>query len=123
MRPNGPLDDAAIGARLRASREEKRILLAQAASAIGLTESMMSLLERGLRPISPLYLMKLSRLYEKPIGYLLVGWSEGPDNLYALAGALRDDQRDHVLAFAAWLYYTNQVPRIRWRAIAPDGEW
>lgn len=63
------IDLIALGKRLAAARENAGLSQEQAAAAIGVPRSALSLIESGTRSLSTLELAGLARLYNRPIAY------------------------------------------------------
>lgn len=74
-----PLDLAAIGRKLAAARENSGISQEQAAKAIGIPRSALSLIETGDRTLSTLELAGLAKLYGRPMVDFLQE-EEGPQS-------------------------------------------
>lgn len=70
------IDLTALGKRLAGARENAGLSQEQAAAAIGIPRSALSLIESGSRGLSTLELAGLAKLYNRPIGYF---FEPGPE--------------------------------------------
>ncbi|RYG88485.1 MAG: XRE family transcriptional regulator [Alphaproteobacteria bacterium] len=98
----------AIGDRLRKAREYVELKQEQAAEAVGLSRSALSLVENGRRKVDAVELGKFARLYGQSIDFLSgdAEPQEVPDSIGALARAateLSTDDRAELLRFAEFL--------------------
>ena len=101
-----------IGDRLRQAREYLELSQEEAAEAVGLSRSAMSLVENGRRKVDAVELARFAKLYRQSIESL-TGVAETPplpENVQALARAattLSSDDRDELLRFAQFLQHRN----------------
>lgn len=77
------LDLGALGKRLAAARENAGLSQEQAASALGLPRSALSLIESGARALSTLELAGLAKLYNRAIGQFFDPADGAPTDLLA----------------------------------------
>lgn len=77
------LDLGALGRRLAAARENAGLSQEQAASAVGLPRSALSLIESGARALSTLELAGLAKLYNRAIGHFFDPVDDAPPDLLA----------------------------------------
>jgi len=101
-------DWQAIGSRLKAAREYLDLSQDEAASAVGLPRSAISLIENGRRRVDAVELSKFSDLYSQSIESLTgrVVADPLPESVDALARAakgLSDEDREQLLNFARFL--------------------
>lgn len=75
------IDLTALGKRLAGARENAGLSQEQAAAAIGLPRSAISLIESGSRALSTLELVGLAKLYNRPISYFFETGSEAASDL------------------------------------------
>ncbi|MGB3624697.1 MAG: helix-turn-helix transcriptional regulator [Henriciella sp.] len=99
---------AEIGARLKAAREYLEISQDEAAGALGVTRSAISLIESGKRKVNAVELSRFAQLYSQSVdsftGSLKV--PPLPESVEALARAatkLSDEDREQLLSFARFL--------------------
>ncbi|RWC33317.1 MAG: XRE family transcriptional regulator [Mesorhizobium sp.] len=97
-----------IGNRLRTAREYVELKQEQAAEAVGLSRSALSLVENGRRKVDAVELSRFARLYGQSIEFLSGEVEPGavPDSVQALARAateLSSDDRAELLRFAEFL--------------------
>jgi len=96
------------GSRLRQAREYLELTQEEAAKAVGLSRSALSLIENGKRKVDSMELSQFGKLYDQSI-QSLTGEEETqplPKNIHALARAatvLSNDDRDELLRFAEFL--------------------
>ena len=97
-----------IGDRLRQAREYLELKQEEAAEAVGLSRSALSLIENGRRKVDAVELSKFAQVYGQSIE-ALTGVADTPplpENVHALARAateLSDEDRDELLRFAQFL--------------------
>ena len=95
-----------IGSRLREAREFVGLLQDEAASALGIPRTSLSALEAGKRKVSGVELRRLSRLYRRPVDWLL-GEDDMPvadtDPLFRATAQLSAQDKEQVLRFAEFL--------------------
>ena len=97
-----------IGERLRQAREYLELKQEEAAEAVGLSRSALSLAENGRRKVDAIELARFARVYGQSIE-ALTGTSETPplpESVQALARAaaeLSAEDRDELLRFAEFL--------------------
>lgn len=97
-----------IGNRLRIAREYLELKQEQAAEAVGLSRSALSLVENGRRKVDAVELGRFARLYGQSIEFLSGNAEPGtvPESVKALARAateLSSDDRAELLRFAEFL--------------------
>lgn len=104
--PSDESEQAALGARLKESREYVGLLQEDVATALGIPRTSVHALEAGKRKVTGLELRRLARLYRRPVGWLL-GEEEveldDAEPLFRAAAALSDSDREQVLRFAEFL--------------------
>ena len=104
--PSDADEQAALGARLKQSREYIGLLQEDVASALGIPRTSVHALEAGKRKVTGLELRRLARLYRRPVGWLLgedvVDLSDA-EPLFRATAALSDSDREQVLRFAEFL--------------------
>ncbi len=99
-------EHVAIGNRLRDAREYVGLLQDDVAGVLGIPRTSLSALEAGKRKVSGVELRRLSRLYRRPVAWIL-GEEEielgdvGP--LYRATAQLSDHDKEQVLRFAEFL--------------------
>jgi len=104
-----------IGDRLRLAREYLELKQEEAAEAVGLSRSALSLVENGRRKVDAVELANFARVYGQTIE-ALTGVAEAkplPENVQALARAateLSPEDRAELLRFAEFLQH-RQNPR------------
>jgi transcriptional regulator with XRE-family HTH domain len=97
-----------IGERLRQAREYLELKQGEAAEAVGLSRSALSLVENGRRKVDAVELSRFAQVYGQSIE-ALTGTAERPplpESVYALARAateLSADDRAELLRFAEFL--------------------
>lgn len=95
-----------IGSRLREAREFVGLVQDEAATALGIPRTSLSALEAGKRKVSGVELRQLSRLYRRPVDWLLgeeeVSIAES-DPLFRATAQLSDQDKEQVLRFAEFL--------------------
>jgi transcriptional regulator with XRE-family HTH domain len=97
-----------IGDRLRQAREYLELKQEEAAEAVGLSRSALSLVENGRRKVDAVELARFAEVYGQSVG-VLSGTAETPplpDSVQALARAaakLSAEDRDELLRFAEFL--------------------
>lgn len=94
-----------LAARLKEARTALGLTQEDVAGTVGLHRSAVSEIESGNRKVYGGELRLLSRLYRRPVSWLL-GDEEDPDvgdEIRALTETLPDGDRDAVLAFARFL--------------------
>lgn len=97
-----------IGDRLRQAREYLELKQEEAATAVGLSRSALSLVENGRRKVDAVELSRFAQVYGQSIE-ALTGVAEArplPENVQALARAateLSSEDRDELLRFAEFL--------------------
>lgn len=103
-------DQAALGNRLRETREYLGLSQQFVSKQTGLARSAISDIERGVRKVDSLELKKLSQLYRFPVSYFLGDTSAaeaaGDETLHALtraASELAEQDRQQILRFAMFL--------------------
>ena len=104
--PSDESEQAALGARLKESREYVGLLQEDVATALGIPRTSVHALEAGKRKVAGLELRRLARLYRRPVGWLL-GEEEieldDAEPLFRAAAALSESDREQVLRFAEFL--------------------
>jgi transcriptional regulator with XRE-family HTH domain len=104
--PSDESEQAALGARLKESREYIGLLQEDVATALGIPRTSVHALEAGKRKVTGLELRRLARLYRRPVGWLLgeedAGLNEA-EPLFRAAAALSESDREQVLRFAEFL--------------------
>lgn len=104
--PSDDNEQAALGARLKESREFLGLLQEDVATALGIPRTSVHAIEAGKRKVTGLELRRLARLYRRPVGWLL-GDEEielnDAEPLFRAAAALSESDRDQVLRFAEFL--------------------
>jgi len=63
--------DESLPARLRAAREASGMTQAQVAAELGVSRPLLIAIERGSREVSPVELIKLANIYDRPVSELL----------------------------------------------------
>ena len=95
-----------VGSRLREARDLLTLTQAQVAEALGIPRTSVQAMEAGQRKVTGLELRRLSRLYRRPVTWLL-GEEEHTEKeaaaLYRATRDLTDEDRDQVLRFAEFL--------------------
>ncbi|MEP0315138.1 MAG: helix-turn-helix transcriptional regulator [Hyphomonas sp.] len=104
---------ALLGGKLKAAREYLDLSQDEAATAVGLPRSAISLIENGRRKVDAVELSRFSDLYSQSIESLTgrVASPSLPESVHALARAateLSDEDRDQLLTFARFLQ--NRTP-------------
>ncbi len=99
---------AQIGARLRAAREYLELSQDEAATALGITRSGISLIENGKRKVNAVELSRFSQLYSQSVesftgSHLVAPLPESVEALARAATKLSDDDREQLLSFARFL--------------------
>jgi len=98
-----------MGDRLRQAREYMGLSQDDVASVLGLSRPSVTNIELGSRKVEALELNKLSKLYRRPLEYLLTGLEpppSGPEQLVFLARAVKglsDKDMEEVARFAEFL--------------------
>jgi len=96
-----------LGARLRVAREYLGLTQEEAAKAVGLSRSAISLIESGERKLETLELKRLAELYERPTSdFTGEAHRDLPDDLQMLlrkAGEMTKEDREEIVRFADWL--------------------
>jgi transcriptional regulator with XRE-family HTH domain len=98
-----------LGARLRDAREYLGLSQDDAAKAVGMTRSAVSLIESAQRKVDALELKKFAKLYQRPVGEFTgeveVGSAptESVRHLARAAAQLTEDDRKELLRFAEFL--------------------
>lgn len=104
--PSDENEQAALGARLKESREYIGLLQEDVATALGIPRTSVHALEAGKRKVTGLELRRLARLYRRPVGWLL-GEEDvdlnAAEPLFRAAAALSESDREQVLRFAEFL--------------------
>lgn len=101
-----------IGERLRLAREYLELKQEEAAEAVGLSRSALSLVENGRRKVDAMELARFAQVYRQSIE-ALTGAAETPplpESVQALARAateLSAEDRDELLRFAEFLQTRN----------------
>jgi Zn-dependent peptidase ImmA (M78 family)/DNA-binding XRE family transcriptional regulator len=70
-RPGSDTESGPLGARLRAAREARALTQAQAAAELQVSRPLLIAMEKGSREVQPEELIKLARLYGRPVSELL----------------------------------------------------
>lgn len=103
---------AALGGRLRETREYLGLSQQFVAGQTGIPRSAISDIERGIRKVDSLELQRFSRLYRFPVAYFLGETTEedaaGSETLHALArtaSELNEEDRQEILRFAMFLQH------------------
>lgn len=121
--PSDENEQAALGARLRESREYIGLLQEDVATALGIPRTSVHALEAGKRKVTGLELRRLARLYRRPVGWLL-GEEEVDLNdaepLFRAAAALSEGDREQVLRFAEFLAAAGKPGTVGRRAARPS---
>ena len=104
--PSDENEQAALGARLKESREYVGLLQEDVATALGIPRTSVHALEAGKRKVTGLELRRLARLYRRSVGWLLgeedVELADA-EPLFRAAAALSESDREQVLRFAEFL--------------------
>ena len=113
---DGPAKWRDIGDRLRRAREYLELTQEEAAGAIGLSRSALSLVENGRRKVDAVELARFAEVYAQSIESLTGAAATGPlpENVQALARAaktLSASDRDELLRFAEFLRQRSRAPR------------
>lgn len=105
--PRDPLaEHQVVGARLREARLAVGLTQADTATALGISRPAVAALEKGTRKVSGLELRRLSRLYQRSVGWLLGDDTEpvATDAVLQRATAeLSQHDKEQVLRFAQFL--------------------
>ncbi|MEW5992747.1 MAG: helix-turn-helix transcriptional regulator [Chloroflexota bacterium] len=100
------VDDQVVGERLRDARETLGLTQADVAGALGIPRTSVLAMEAGRRKVTGLELRRLSRIYRRPIDWLLGGEPptvDADDALFHATSALSADDKAQVLRFAQFL--------------------
>lgn len=95
-----------VGTRLREARDLLALTQAQVAGALGIPRTSVQAMEAGQRKVTGLELRRLSRLYRRPVTWLLgeeEHTGEETAALYRATRDLTDEDKDQVLRFAEFL--------------------
>lgn len=105
-----PEEHRLVGSRLREAREVVGLTQADVAAALGLPRTSVLSMESGQRKVTGLELRRLSRLYRRPVSWLL-GEDDEPDAaadaLYRATADLTPEDKEQVLRFAQFLAGAN----------------
>lgn len=121
--PTKPNEWSVLGERLRKVREYLNFSQQWVSEQTGIPRTAVSEIERGARRVDSLEIKKLARLYRYPISYFLDEDLDAVVADHAVTGlarrltALKQEDRDQVLRFAAFLEMSHQVD-----TASPDGE-
>jgi transcriptional regulator with XRE-family HTH domain len=121
--PSDENEQAALGARLKESREYIGLLQEDVATALGIPRTSVHALEAGKRKVTGLELRRLARLYRRPVGWLLgeedVDLNDA-EPLFRAAAALSESDREQVLRFAEFLAAAGKPGAAGRRAARPS---
>lgn len=97
-----------VGSRLRDAREMLGLTQAEVAGALGLGRTSINQMELGRRKVTGLELRRLSRLYRRPVSWLLgeetpASSEEELTALFRATSTLTGDDKEQVLRFAEFL--------------------
>lgn len=103
-----PTEWELLGKKLKAAREYLDLSQDEAAAAVGLSRSAISLIENGRRKVDAVELSRFADLYSQSIESLTgrASLPDLPESVHALARAateLSDEDRDQLLSFAKFL--------------------
>jgi len=113
-----PIDQKALGARLREAREFLGLSQEEVAKTLDIPRASVSAMEGGKRKVSSLELRDLAALYRTSVDRLLGIETEQPEEIRdqgarALFRATKDltpDERDRVVQFARFLRSAGRAP-------------
>lgn len=97
-----------VGSRLREAREMLGLTQADVAGALGIGRTSINAMELGRRKVTGLELRRLSRLYRRPVAWLLSEEEAQTSDadlkaLFRATAALTGEDKDQVLRFAEFL--------------------